>query len=1000
MKLRDQDCSIYLRKAAAALLVGVSALSFTVPALAQETTSAPTQADVDSASATDQTIVVTGTRIQGVAPVGADVVQLSREDIQATGLTSTADVLNTVPSVLQIGGGNAYAGGQAQQGSTLSSFNFNKSPNIHGFGFGATLSLVNGHRVPYEGGNMNAFDGDNFPPQFLQRIDVEEDGGSALYGADAIAGTVNYIFRKPEDTAEVYGGFGTNEGDQDSYYVTGVVGRQWAKGTDMEGGIIATYQHSYQQQLMASGRSDLYNDDLSPYGGAASPLFSSPGNILVNGTYYSIPVGQNGEDLTLSDLGTTPNRQNTWTGIGVIPQVKADRFAANFEQHLSNWLRVFADGYYVKRHIFLNGPSSTTAGRVTNFGMLPFVPNANPYSPCNPSHYAGGVVTGPANLVAACQAGALQVAYSATYDIGTPERTGVTEGWSYGGGAEITLPYEWTVTATAYAGTEDENALATQLGGGPAVDPLTFNFFCDASQFQCTDPATGTALANGILALQNHTRYDMQDYALNANGKLFSLPAGDAKAAIGAEYYKASLLNQNNLGTNELDPRDVKSVYGEVFVPLVSSDMNVPAIDRLELSAAIRYDDYSDAGGTTNPRFGVNWWPVQGLKLYASYGTSFHAPGLADNDPYSQTSALVTSVAGSQISGTICSICQSPAYNGAAIYQTIGGAEHNLKPETSTNYSFGAEWKPSSIPRLSLSAKYWHTVYNNQINAPAYNVGTITAINQGIYNSQIIYNPSVFPTLAANNPTAFFGNSATLNASNPYCAASIGQSAASQAVYDAMIQCLNTGGEHGGLFGPPNAPGNVLAVVNGRRVNSGKTVADGIDFTADYSFGGDSSTWDVGAIASYILHWKVAPIQGAPLIEEVNIFGYPQQFRARGYLQWSGDIGPGRVSAGAFVNYANSYKMTPGQLPVGVDPSYAKIGSYTTVDLSLGFETADNGSWLTGGIGIQLSVQNVFSADPPLVVNQSGLAGSGLRFDPTFASPLGRVFQVQVSKKF
>src|SRR5690606_39323848 len=50
-----------------------------------------------------------------------------------------------------------------------------KSPNIRGLGVGATLSLVNGHRVPYEGGNMNSFDGDNYPSQMIQRIDVVQD---------------------------------------------------------------------------------------------------------------------------------------------------------------------------------------------------------------------------------------------------------------------------------------------------------------------------------------------------------------------------------------------------------------------------------------------------------------------------------------------------------------------------------------------------------------------------------------------------------------------------------------------------------------------------------------------------------------------------------------------------------------------------------------------------------------------------------------------------------
>src|SRR5690606_27439385 len=226
-----------------AFLGGVSALALAVPAHAQDAGSDadPTTVQGDSSAdalqdpAAGGMIVVTGTRIGGQAPVGAAIVQLDQADIQATGLSSTADILNTVPSILKLGGGDNYAGGQAQQSNTINSFSFNKSPNIRGLGVGATLSLVNGHRVPYEGGNMNFFDGDNCPAQMIQRIDVVQDGGSALYGADAIAGTVNYILRRPEDTLEVYGGYRKNDG-QEGYYATGIAGTRWAEGSDFEGG--------------------------------------------------------------------------------------------------------------------------------------------------------------------------------------------------------------------------------------------------------------------------------------------------------------------------------------------------------------------------------------------------------------------------------------------------------------------------------------------------------------------------------------------------------------------------------------------------------------------------------------------------------------------------------------------------------------------------------------------------------------------------------------------
>lgn len=998
------------RAMAATLLGSVSALVLAGPAQAQVApasdpdglTAQSTAASSDQLPPTTETagdaIIVTGTRIGGVAPVGAALVQLDEEDIRATGLTSTADILNTVPSILKLGGGDNYAGGQAQQANTINSFSFNKSPNIRGLGVGATLSLVNGHRVPYEGGNMNSFDGDNYPSQMIQRIDVVQDGGSALYGADAIAGTVNYILRRPEDTLEVYGGYRKNDG-QEGYYATGIAGTRWAEGSDFEGGFIASYQYSYQDAFAASSRPDLYNDDLSPYGGPRPTLYSAPGNVVVNGTYYGIPFGQDGTNLTLSDLNATPNYFNTWTGIEVIPEVEAHRASVNFEQRVTDWLRIFGDALYVKREFAINGPNSSSSNLVTNFGQLPQIPNSNPFSPCNPDRYAGGIVTGPAELVAACQTGSIAVAYNSVYDIGSPTRTGSTETWTYGGGVDIDLPYAWNLTLSAFAGTHDAPSVTTQTGGAPAPDFATFNFFCDPTAFQCTDDATRQEILGRAASLINRTKYEMQVYSATANGPLFRLPAGEVKLAVGFEQYEGSLLNENNFGGNNFNPRSVSSVFGELFVPLVGPEADIPGVYELQLNGSVRYDKYSDAGGTTNPRIGVNWWPTSGLKLFGSWGTSFRAPGLADNDPFSQTGVIPLPVTGAQISPDICATCQTVPMG--AIYQPLGGANRDLAPETSETYAIGADWTPESVRGLVVSAKYWWISYEGQITTPAFNSGSVNAINQQIFNSQIIYNPTYFPELAQNNPLAFFGDFPTIDFSNPACAAAQGQAVTTQAVFDAVINCYNTGGETGGLFGAPTPAGNVFALASARRINAGKTVGNGIDFNVAYAFDTDFGRLNTGVVATYTLGWKVSPIPGASLVEEVNEVGYPLTFQARGTLGWERDFSFGRLFAHSFVNFRNAYRMDTDQLPIGVDESFAKIDSYTTFDLTVGFDSGNaSGSWLADGTTVTFSIQNLFDADPPLVVNQAGLAGTAIRFDPTYASPLGRVFQIQLGKRF
>ena len=190
--MNQRKVVLRLLKSASVLAVIPATGLLVTPAFAQ---SEPTTANGSVQASTDATgtdIVVTGTRIRGVAPVGSSVIQLDQKSMEKTGQLSTADILARVPAVLTLGSGNSYAGGSSQN-ADLNALSFNKSPNLRGFGPQATLSLVNGHRVPYDGANMNTFDGDNLPVQMLQRVDIVADGGSALYGADAITVTAPTI---------------------------------------------------------------------------------------------------------------------------------------------------------------------------------------------------------------------------------------------------------------------------------------------------------------------------------------------------------------------------------------------------------------------------------------------------------------------------------------------------------------------------------------------------------------------------------------------------------------------------------------------------------------------------------------------------------------------------------------------------------------------------------------------------------------------------------------
>ena len=266
-------------------LLGASAVALLLASAsyAQNTPAAPSNETPASATPTAESadelseVVVTGTRIRGVAPVGSTLITIDEAEMQQSGLTSVNDILDTQPTITDLGGSNHLAGGTTPNAAT-SAVN---SANIHGLGVQATLNLINGHRGWEEQTVSDVFNPDNFPPQMLARIDVVPDGTSAIYGADAVAGTVNYILRSPADVFETYFDE-TGMHGQNTWYAEGIAGKTWSIG-GQSGGIIYGFQYRVIGLLQASDYPGLYNNNFSPYGASPSSTFAAPGNVSRGG---------------------------------------------------------------------------------------------------------------------------------------------------------------------------------------------------------------------------------------------------------------------------------------------------------------------------------------------------------------------------------------------------------------------------------------------------------------------------------------------------------------------------------------------------------------------------------------------------------------------------------------------------------------------------------------------------------------------------------------------
>lgn len=288
------------------------------------------------------------------------------------------------------------------------------------------------------------------------------------------------------------------------------------------------------------------------------------------------------------------------------------------------------------------------------------------------------------------------------------------------------------------------------------------------------------------------------------------------------------------------------------------------------MSLAGRYEEYSDFGDTFNPKFGVNWQIVDGLALRGSWGTSFRAPGLAENDPGSSGFGLY--------GDTLPCNHQPPAITCFGI--GIAGGNADLQPEEATTWSVGIEFKPAALPGFRASLTYFSIDYENQILGLR---GTAGLLTSPVYAPYRILNPSA-----------------------------------------AEVSALLASGL------PVNSPVNpalVTYIQDGRRQNLGETVANGLDFDLSNLWELGAGTLTAGINGTYFTELTTAAAPGAAQIDVLGTINFPQRMRARGELGWR----QGAFSAIAFVNYTDSYDQI-GVTPVREIDAYTTVDLHLGYD--------------------------------------------------------------------
>ncbi|HEX5788827.1 MAG TPA: TonB-dependent receptor, partial [Woeseiaceae bacterium] len=651
------------------LLVAILGAATAVPAIAQ---------DNDDTDDTLEEIVVTGSRMRGVdAPVGSTVITLDRQYIDQSNSVAVDQLIREIPQAYNLGVSESSRGQPGGNGNIV----YGNSANLRGIGPFATLVLVDGHRVVTNSRNV---DPSLLPTLALERVDVVADGASAVYGSDAIAGVVNLVQRRNVDGGKVIARFGNAE-DYDEHLVGVSWGTTWDRGQ-----FFFALENGAHANLNGLNRD--YFRALQPGGDYRTPL-CNPGNIVVGGVSYAIPEG----GVTPANVGTlVPGTTNLCENLveqDLLPMqdYTSVAFTSNFE--LTDSTEFSFDGFYSIREF--ERASGYASGALT-------VPNTNAFF-VDPSGTAPASVT---------------VNYSFADDLPTDDAVGEVTRWGVTAGAKQALPGDWAFDALlsygennevsdTYRGLDAPGLAAALASSDPATafDPFGLNR---------TSDAVLAAISDQVFLVDSDV--DFLGVEAVASGPVAELPGGSMQAAVGYEYQDTTSvpgLARGNpgapsacvpctvAGVDELT-RDVNSFYAELLVPVFGDGNSRPGLQALDVRAAVRWDDYSDVGSTTNSQFGVTWRPTDDFSVRASYGEAFRAPQFSDL--FGNSSAMFVEA------------FVDPTIGGAprqGVFQSGGNPE--LQPETADTWSVGFDWDIVALGETSVSVTYFHVDYENQI---------------------------------------------------------------------------------------------------------------------------------------------------------------------------------------------------------------------------------------------------------------------------------------------
>jgi iron complex outermembrane receptor protein len=1004
------------------LLTGASALTFlaAMPAEAQsqpaDATPALQPGEPSPAEATSQDIVVTGSRIASPSLRSPSPLQvITGEDIQRQGTTNEQDILQNNPAIGAPGRSRNTTGNDTDPGlATL---------NLRNLGPDRTLVLIDGRRTVAGVPGTAQVDVSMIPPSFVDRVDVLTGGASAVYGSDAIAGVVNFVYKKHFKGFQLNAQQGVSgKGDDAESDVNLTFGSDFAGGRGNfmgfagynQAGAVYAADRAFSATSYTSlgtterkgGRSDLNlqaaKDLFLP---AYSPSSVGPAGIFVIGANSNQIINPDG---TFRAFNTAQDGFNAAQYGQIASPTKRLTFATRANYDVTDKINVFLETTYV--NVRTNGEREASPLRTDSvLGAFPATNGFYPIQYAVQDPNTGGTVIlnnplVPAAVFAAATNRASNdginskdlsfLVRTTAFPPGTRRTPTERDNFRIALGGSIDLGHSWKLDGYyQYSYTkqhQEQQGLANLYNVANALQVITdvfdVNHNGNTTEAICLDAAARAAgcvplniyglnadgsskITQGAInyLITNSIRdskQEMQVGSVNLSGTLFNLPAGPLQVSVGGEYRTESSRDIFDPLTNQAKNGYVQllNTAGSFDVKEAYGEIVAPVLRDLPLVDSLTLRGaYRLSDYSTVGRFSA--WNIGG-EWAPVPDVRFRAVYAHAVRAPNIGELFAASAAGIV---TITDPCQ-----GVTLTST-GSTSVNCRAN------------PAILANINANGSF--SLTTSDLNG----VGGITSANANIkqetgktFTAGVVINPRSINALRNLTLTADYFDIKLEGAISRLATTTVLNKCYVQGLAD-FCQFITRRTQPSGAY----SIGSVEQIVRGL-VNSGGAFTRGLDFTLNYRHGLLGGTGSINASWTHLLKNGVVPLTGDPYDNTKGELGTPTD-KANVSLDWANKtvglsvnldyLGPQMLD---YENFQTTFVLADGSLP---DQSLFRLKSTIYTDAQIRFTGVK-------GFEFYFGAKNLFDvAFPGLYGGVGGFNASSI-YDP-----IGRRFYAGVRIK-